>query len=146
MSVEASRERLGAQLAGLTEALVAGAPMPRGFDPRLFAVARSSLLNKRAGEVAHTWPRLAAALGPAWRATFREWAAERPPHGSLCDGFDFARYLAVTGGLPDGPAREELADREGQWNYTGDGPPRPRRLPAWVKRVVGRARAKMLTG
>ena len=146
--VEAARERLGEQLADLTEALVAGAPMPPGFDPRLLAVARSSLLNKRAGEVAHTWPRLAAALGPQWRKTFREWAADRPPRGSLCDGFDFARYLAVTGGLPDGPARKaalaELAAREGYWHYTGRRPPRPRRLPGWAKRWVGSARTRIL--
>jgi hypothetical protein len=149
MSVDAARERLEARLAELTEALVAGAPTPAGFDERLFAVARSSLLNKRAGEVAHTWPRLAAALGPRWRATFREWAAERPPRGSLCDGFDLARYLAVTGGIPAGPGREqalaELAAREGHWRYDGARPPTPRRLPAFAKRWIGRARTRILT-
>jgi hypothetical protein len=146
--VEAARERLGERLADLTEALVAGAPMPAGFDPRLFAVARSSLLNKRASEVAHAWPRLAAALGPRWRTAFREWAADRPPHGSLCDGFDFARYLAVTGGIPAGPARApalaELAAREGHWRYNGNRPPRPRKLPAFAKRWIGRARTRIL--
>lgn len=145
MTVEQARERLEAQLAELTEALVAGAPMPAGFDERLFAVARSSLLNKRAGEVAHTWPRLAAALGPGWRKTFREWAADRPPRGSLCDGFDFARYLAVTERLSDRSALAELAAREGHWRYSGDGPPTPRRLPAFAKRWIGRAKTRMLT-
>ena len=143
--VDAARERLGGQLADLTEALVAGAPVPAGFDARLFAVARSSLLNKRAGEVAHTWPRLAAALGKEWRPTFREWAADRPPRGSLCDGFDFARYLAVTGRLPKGPARAELAAREAHWHYTGTRPPRPRRLPAFARRWVGAVRTRVLT-
>jgi hypothetical protein len=146
--VEAARERLGEQLADLTEALVAGAPVPAGFDPRLFAIARSSLLNKRAGEVAHAWPRLAAALGPQWRDTFRGWAADRPPRGSLCDGFDLARYLAVTGGIPAGPDRAaalaELAAREGHWRYTGNRPPRPRKLPAFAKRWVGRAKTRVL--
>ena len=145
MTVDEARARLEAQLTGLTEALVAGAPMPAGFDGRLFTVARSSLLNKRAGEVAHTWPRLAAALGPRWRPAFREWAADRPPHGSLCDGFDFARYLAVTGQLPDRAARAELAAREGYWRYDGDGPPKPRRLPAFARRWVGRVRTRILT-
>ncbi len=144
MTVDRARERLEAQLAGLTGALVAGAPMPAGFDERLFAVARSSLLNKRAGEVAHTWPRLAAALGPRWRPTFREWAADRPPRGSLCDGFDFARYLAVTKRLSDGPALAELAAREGHWRYSGDGPPKPRRLPTFAKRWVGRMKTRVL--
>ena len=149
MTVEQARERLEAQLTELTEALVAGAPTPAGFDPRLFSIARSSLLNKRAGEVAHSWPRLAAALGPQWRRAFREWAADRPPRGSLCDGFDFARYLAVTGGLPDGPGRAhalaELAAREGYWRYNGTRPPKPRRLPGFAKRWVGRARTRILT-
>jgi hypothetical protein len=149
MTVDEARERLDARLTELTEALVAGAPMPAGFDARLFAVARSSLLNKRASEVAHTWPRLAAALGPQWRTTFREWAAERPPRGSLCDGFDLARYLAVTGGIPAGPGRRlalaELAAREGHWRYDGTRPPRPRRLPGFAKRWIGRARTRVLT-
>jgi hypothetical protein len=147
--VDAARARLGDQLAGLTEALVAGAPVPDGFDERLFSIAKSSLLNKRASEVAHTWPRLAAALGPQWRATFRAWAAERPPRGSLCDGFDLARYLAVTGGIPAGPGRRhalaELAAREGQWRYDGTRPPKPRRLPGFAKRWIGRAKTRVLT-
>jgi hypothetical protein len=149
MTVDAARERLETQLTQLTEALVAGAPMPAGFDPRLFGVARSSLLNKRAGEVAHSWPRLAEALGPQWRRAFREWAAERPPKGSLCDGFDFARYLAVTGGLPPGPGREhalaELAAREGHWRYDGTRPPRLRKLPPFARRWVGKVRTRILT-
>lgn len=149
VSVDAARERLEAQLAGLTEALVAGAPVPPGFDERLFTVARSSLLNKRADEVAHAWPRLAAALGPRWRRAFREWAADRPPRGSLCDGFDFARYLAVTDGLPAGAGRRaalaELAAREGHWRYDGERPPTPRRLPEFAKRWVGRAKTRVLT-
>jgi hypothetical protein len=148
--VDSARVRLEEQLAELTEALVAGAPMPPGFDERLFAVARSSLLNKRAGEVAHTWPRLAAALGPQWRTTFREWAADRPPRGSLCDGFDFARYLAVTKAIPPGPARAhalaELAAREGYWRYDGTRPPRRRKLPGFANRWIGRLRTRVLTG
>jgi hypothetical protein len=145
VDADASRERLAGQQQALVAALVAGEPVPTGFDPRLFEVARSSLLNKRAGEVAHSWPRLAAALGPQWRPRFRAWAAGRPPHGSLCDGFDFARFLAAAGELPAGPATAELAAREGYWHYTGTRPPRPRRLPGFARRWVGRLRARMLT-
>jgi len=140
----ASRERLAARQTALTAALVAGAPAPDGFDGRLFGSAKSALLNKRAGEVAHTWPRLAAALGAQWRPQFRAWAASRPPRGSLCDGFDFARHLAVTGGLP-GSATAELAAREGFWVYDGGTPPRPRRLPPFARQWVGRLRVRLLT-
>jgi hypothetical protein len=145
VSVDASRERLAEQQLALVEALVAGAPAPPGFDDRLFHAAKSSLLNKRAGEVAHAWPHLAAALGPQWRQRFRAWAAGRPPHGSLCDGFDFARYLAASGNLPPGRAVTELADREGFWRYDGDSPPRRRRLPRFARRWVGRLRLRVLT-
>ncbi len=144
MTTEASRERLAAQQAALTAALVAGAPAPSGCDARLCSAAKSALLNKRAGEVAHHWPRLAAGLGEQWRTRFRAWAAGRPPRGSLCDGFDFARHLAVTGALPGG-AVAELAAREGFWNYDGETPPLPRRLPPFVRGWLGRRRVRMLT-
>jgi hypothetical protein len=139
----ASRDRLAAGQRALTAALVAGAPAPEGFDERMFGVAKSALLNKRAGEVAHSWPRLAGSLGPQWRPLFRAWAAGRPPLGSLRDGFDFARHLAVTGALPDGAAAE-LAAREGYWVYDGETPPRPRRLPPFARPWLGRLRMRML--
>jgi hypothetical protein len=144
VTTEASRERLAAQQAALTAALVAGAPAPAGFDERMFDAARSALLNKRAGEVAHHWPRLAAGLGEQWRPQFRTWAAGHPPRGSLSDGFDFARHLAVTGTLP-GSAVAELAAREGFWNYDGETPPQPRRVPAFARTWLGRLRVRMLT-
>jgi hypothetical protein len=142
--IQGSRERLAAQQAALTAALVAGAPAPAGMDARLFGAAKSALLNKRAGEVAHTWPKLAAALGTQWRPQFRAFAAGRPPRGSLCDGFDFARHLAVTGALP-GAAAPELAAREGFWIYDGETPPRRRRLPGFARPWLGRLRLRMLT-
>jgi hypothetical protein len=141
----ASRERLAERLSSLTAALVAGAPAPDGFDPRMFGAARSALLNKRAREVAHTWPRLAAALGTTWRPMFREWADGRPPRGSLCDGFDFARHLARTGVLPPGPATGELAAREGFWSYDGQTPPRRRRLPPFARPWLGRLLVRLRT-
>ena len=145
MTTDASRDRLAARLTSLTAALVAGGPAPAGFDSRMFGAAKSALLNKRAGEVAHTWPRLAAALDTDWRPMFRAYADARPPRGSLCDGFDFARHLAVTGALPPGPATAELAAREGFWNYDGETPPRRRRLPPFARTWLGRLRVRLLT-
>jgi hypothetical protein len=80
--------------AALVAALVAGAPDPPGFDPRLLAAAREALLRKRASEVARAWPVLVASLGPRWPGEFIAWAAGRPPAGALQDGRAFARELA----------------------------------------------------
>jgi hypothetical protein len=140
---DAARQRIAAQQAALTAALVAGAAAPPGFDERRLAVAVAALLNKRADEVANAWPALAAALGTGWRPLFRTFAAGRPPHGSLCDGFDFARQLAQAGRLPPA-AVPELRAREAYWRYSGAAPPRPRRLPAPVQRWLGAWRVRRL--
>ncbi|MFD1236157.1 hypothetical protein ACFQ34_22935, partial [Pseudonocardia benzenivorans] len=63
---------LAARQAALVDALVAGAPVPDGFDPVRLATTRRALLRKRAGEAARHWPLLAAALGPGWPAAVAE--------------------------------------------------------------------------
>jgi hypothetical protein len=120
---------LEARQRALVAALVAGAPIPDGFDERLVGVARAALLRKRAGEVAHHWPLLAQAFGAGWPAAFAGWATGRAPQGGLRDGWDMARTLRVNGQL-GGPAAEELAAREALWRYDRSAPPRRRRLPA----------------
>ena len=124
---------LAARQAALVASLTAGAAVPPGFDARLIRVARGALLRKRAGEVARQWPLLASAFADGWADEFARWAARRPPQGSLRDGWDLARDLAVRGALP-AAAAEELAAREAAWHYDGRSNPRRRRLPA-----VGRA-------
>jgi hypothetical protein len=126
--------------AELVAALVAGAPVPPGFDPALVGVAQRALLRKRAGEVARVWPMLAAAAGGRWPEEFAGWAVGRPPQGSLRDGWDLARAWSAAGRLA-GPAAAELAGREAAWHY--DGRSAPRRRPGWSRcwrRVVARAR------
>jgi hypothetical protein len=100
----------------LVAALVAGGPVPPGFDAARVAAARDALLRKRSGEVAAVWPRLAASLGPQWTVEFGRWAAGRPPNGALHDGLEFARELAAAGRLPE-MARDELRQRgkRGRW-------------------------------
>jgi hypothetical protein len=126
---------LGRRQAELVSALVAAGPLPAGFDPRRVAAARRALLRKRAGEVARTWPLLAAGYGPDWPAAFVAWADGRAPRGALRDGWDLARETANRGGLA-APAAEELAAREAAWRYDGRAAPRRRRLPA-VRRPPG---------
>ncbi|GAA2353771.1 hypothetical protein [Dactylosporangium salmoneum] len=115
---------LAARQEALVAALVAGAEVPEGFDVAAVRATRAALRRKRAGEVARAWPFLAASYGDAWPATFAEWAAGRPPQGSLRDGWDFAR--AAGNALPP-MAREELDARERAYTYDGASAPVPRR-------------------
>jgi hypothetical protein len=122
--------RLAEQQAALVAALVAAGPDPPGFDAARLDAVRRALLVKRASEVAAAWPRLAAAFGAQWTSRFAGWASGRPPAGALRDGFDFARALAQSGGLP-ALAADELADMDARWRYPGTGSqaPCPRRFP-----------------
>jgi hypothetical protein len=128
---------LGRRQAELVAALVAGGPPPAGFDPRRLDAARRALLRKRAGEVARTWPMLAAGHGSGWADAFAAWAAGRRPRGSLRDGWDMARDSARhPAGELAGAAARELAAREAAWRYDGRSAPRRRWLPA-VRRPPG---------
>lgn len=120
---------LAARQAELVAALVAGGPVPAGFDPDRLTATRRALLRKRAGEAAAEWPLLAASCGLSWFATFAGHRDGHPPVGALRDGWDLARLLARAGQLGPGAA-EELAAREVCWRYDGHGALRRRRLPA----------------
>jgi hypothetical protein len=125
---------LADQQAELVAALVAGGPLPPGFDPARVGAAREALLRKRSGEVAAAWPVLAASLGPQWTVVFRDWARDRAPNGALRDGWDLARQLAAQARLPE-PAVVELRDREARWRYDGISAPRHRPpLVTWAAR------------
>jgi hypothetical protein len=137
---DAAREDLARKQAALVAALVAGGPTPPGFDERRVRAAATSLRVKRAGEVAHAWPVLAASFGTQWTSTFSAWAEGRPPRGSLRDGWDFARDAGVHGALTDA-ALVELAARDVCWRYDGTEAPRRRRAPA-----VRRVRAAVVLG
>ena len=89
--------RLAAGQAALVRALVAGGPVPDGFDPGRVRATAAALARKRAREVARAWPVLAADLGEAFTERFMAFAAGRPPAaagGALADGLAFARTLA----------------------------------------------------
>jgi hypothetical protein len=124
---------LAERQAALVAALVAGAPIPDGFDPRLIETARRALLHKRAGEVARHWPLLAAAFGSRWPAVFAEWADGRPTQGSFQDGLALARSIPL-----DGAAAEELAGRESAL--------RPRSLLHRLARTVRRSPRRLHVG
>jgi hypothetical protein len=90
-------DRLAAEQAALVRALVAGEPVPEGFDPDRVRATAAALARKRAREVARAWPVLTADLGAAFTDRFVAWATGRPPPaagGALADGLGFARDLA----------------------------------------------------
>jgi len=134
-------ERLAAEQAALVRALVAGGPVPEGFDPGRVRATAAALARKRAREVARTWPVLAADLGDDFTDRFVAFAAGRPPPatgGALADGLAFARDLARRGRL-GGDARVEALLAAARLS------PRPVRLPATLagppRRLVVLARA-----
>jgi hypothetical protein len=150
--------RLAAEQAALVRALVAGGPVPDGFDPGRVRATAAALARKRAREVARAWPVLAADLGEAFTDRFVTFAAGRPPPasgGALADGLAFARHLARRGRL-SGDARVEvllaaarLSSRRVRLAATVAGPP-PRlvvmaRVPGLGERglslPLGRSRA-----
>jgi hypothetical protein len=123
---------LAARQAALVAALVAGGPVPPGFDVSRIDATRRALLRKRAGEAAKHWPLLAATLGSEWPRVFAQTLDGREPGGALRDGWDVAR--ALHGELGPGAAAE-LAEREAVLRYDGRSAPRPRRTPrAWLAR------------
>jgi hypothetical protein len=81
---------LAKRQAELVRCLVAGGPMPAGFDAERLEATRKALLRKRSGEVRQAWPALAASYGERWDEVFTAWAEGKPPLGSLVDGHDFA--------------------------------------------------------
>jgi hypothetical protein len=128
--VSAPGSGLAARQAALVAALVAGGPVPHGFDVSRVDATRRALLRKRAGEAAKQWPLLAASLGTEWPQVFAIALDGREPGGALRDGWDVARALG--GELTPGAAAE-LAAREAVLRYDGTSAPRPRRTPrAWM--------------
>ena len=134
--MSASESGLAARQSALVAALVAGGPVPPGFDGSRVDATRRALLRKRAGEAAKQWPLLAASLGADWPRVFATTLDGREPGGALRDGWDVAR--ALRGALTPGAAAE-LAACEAVLRYDGTSAPQPRRtLRAWLAR---RARA-----
>jgi hypothetical protein len=124
--VSGGAERLAAEQAALVRALVAGGPVPEGFDPGRVRATAAALARKRAREVARAWPVLAADLGEAFTDRFVAFAAGRTPPatgGALADGLAFARALSHQGRL-SGDARVEALLAAARLS------PRPLRLAA----------------
>ncbi|MFD8154722.1 DUF692 domain-containing protein [Streptomyces sp. NPDC059720] len=135
---EEARERLGLAQAALLSALVAGTPVPEGFDRVRIGVQARALAAKRADVVAKVAPELPEILGPEYRPAFLGYAQARPMTGGYRhDALAFAAHLLAAGRPGDPAARRELRE----WWLDRSGP-KPRsgrpahRLARATRRVL----------
>ncbi|KIE28854.1 endonuclease [Streptomyces sp. MUSC 125] len=133
------RERLGVAEAAVLSSLVAGTPVPEGFDRVRMGVQARALAAKRADVVAKVAPELPDILGAGYRPAFLAYARRRPMSGGYRrDALDFAGHLLATG-LP----RRAVARRSLQEWWLDRAGPAPR-SHAPVARAARAARRVLL--
>lgn len=121
------RQRVGIAQAALLSSLVAGTPVPEGFDRVRLGVQARALGAKRAGVVAKVAPELPEILGEEYRPAFFAYAHGHPMTGGYRrDALDFAEHLLLAGRPEDAEARRRLRD----WWLERSGPTPPSRHPA----------------
>ncbi|MGX4689175.1 DUF692 domain-containing protein [Streptomyces sp. JNUCC 63] len=129
-----ARQRLALAQTALLSALVAGTPVPEGFDRIRMGVQARALASKRADVVARVAPELPVLLGEGYRAAFLAYAQAHPMSGGYRqDAMDFVASLLLAG-RPDDPAvRRTLRE----WRLERSGPaPRSRRPGVRVARAA----------
>ncbi|MEV0240993.1 DUF692 domain-containing protein [Streptomyces sp. NPDC050674] len=136
----AARQRLGLAQAALLSALVAGTPVPEGFDRVRVGVQARALAAKRADVVAKVAPELPVILGDGYRTAFLCYAQTQPmTAGYRRDALTFAEHLLSTGRPGDARARRELRE----WWLERSGPkPRSRRPAHRLARATRRVLAR----
>lgn len=116
---DAARQRVGLAQTAMLSSLVAGTPLPEGFDRARMGVQARALAAKRADVVAKIAPELPEILGAGYRAAFLTYAQERPMTGGYRrDALEFAGELLRTGG---GPSHRRL---EQWWRERAGSAPR----------------------
>ncbi|MFJ4918556.1 DUF692 domain-containing protein [Streptomyces sp. NPDC088725] len=97
-----ARARLALGQTALLSSLVAGTPVPAGFDSRRLGVQSRALAAKRADVVARIAPEVPVILGDGYRAAFLAYAATSPMRGGYRrDALDFAEHLLFAEGLEE---------------------------------------------
>jgi uncharacterized protein (UPF0276 family) len=131
-----ARQRLALAQAALLSALVAGTPVPEGFDRARLGVQARALGAKRADVVAKVAPELPEILGEAYRPAFQAYAHTHPMTGGYRrDALDFAGQLLLSGGPGDAEVRRHLR----AWWLERSGPvPRPARPAVRLARATRR--------
>lgn len=127
-----SRSRVALAQTALLSSLVAGTPIPAGFDGARIRVQFSALAAKRSDVVAKVAPELPLILGESYRPAFLTYAAASPFNGGYRrDALSFAEHLLSAGQPIDLGARKKLA----AWWRERSGP-----APTWRGRLRGRGR------
>ncbi|MBL3668529.1 DUF692 domain-containing protein [Streptomyces sp. M2CJ-2] len=134
--LEPARQRLALAQTAVLSALVAGTPVPEGFDRGRMAVQARALAAKRAGVVAKVAPELPVLLGEGYRSAFLAYAQNRPmTEGYRRDALDFVEQLLLAGRPEDGRMRRELRE----WWLERSGPkPRSHRPAVRLARATRR--------
>jgi uncharacterized protein len=135
----AVRQRVALPQAALLSALVAGTPVPEGFDRVRLGVQARALAAKRADVVGRIAPELPEILGPGYRPAFLAYAQGRPMTGGhRHDALDFAEHLLLDG-PPTAPADPAVRRRLRAWWLERSGPvPRSRRPAVRLARATRR--------
>lgn len=135
-SSDCARQRLALAQTALLSALVAGTPVPDGFDRMRLGVQARALGVKRADVVAKVAPELPVILGESYRPAFLAYAHSHPMTGGYRrDALDFAGQLLLSGGPEDVGARRELRE----WWLERSGPaPRSTRPAVRLARATRR--------
>ncbi|MFD4408736.1 DUF692 domain-containing protein [Streptomyces sp. NPDC058476] len=133
---DAPRQRLALAQTALLSALVAGSPVPEGFDRVRLGVQARALAAKRADVVAKVAPELPGILGEGYRPAFLTYAQGHPMTGGYRrDALDFAEQLLLAGQPEDAEARRRLRE----WWLERSGPaPLSRRPTARLARATRR--------
>ncbi|MGX1304027.1 uncharacterized protein (UPF0276 family) [Streptomyces albogriseolus] len=133
----ATRERLALAQTAVLSSLVAGTPVPEGFDRTRMRVQARALAAKRADVVAKVAPELPEILGDAYRPAFLAYAQTRPMTGGYRqDAMTFVEQLLRPGRLEDPRTRRDLRE----WHRDRSGPrPRSRRPAIRLARATRRA-------
>ncbi|MDL5204397.1 DUF692 domain-containing protein [Streptomyces sp. ALI-76-A] len=131
-----TRQRLALAQTALLSALVAGTPVPEGFDRVRLGVQARALAAKRADVVAKVAPELPSVLGAAYRPAFLAYAQGHPmTRGYRRDALDFAEQVLLTGRVQDAGVRRQLR----QWWLERSGPaPRSQRPAVRLARATRR--------
>ncbi|MDX3757128.1 DUF692 domain-containing protein [Streptomyces mirabilis] len=120
-----ARQRLALGQAALLSALVAGTPVPEGFDRERLGVQARALAAKRADVVAKVAVELPEILGDAYRPAFLAYAQRHPMSGGYRrDALDFAEYMLLAGHPEDAETRRLRA-----WWQERSGPTPPSQRP-----------------
>ncbi|MEW2400432.1 DUF692 domain-containing protein [Streptomyces sp. NPDC046862] len=135
-STDPARQRLGLAQASLLSALVAGTPVPEGFDRVRLGVQARALGAKRADVVAKVAPELPEILGKSYRPAFLAYTHGHPMSGGYRrDALDFAEHLLLAGRPEDAEVRRHLRE----WWLDRSGPaPRAERPTARLARATRR--------